>query len=71
MEVERDLLPDERDLLVRLIRARGQRAVRHALGISRHALARLLAGLPVRRGTLFFARKALADEALLRPAPDR
>ena len=49
----------DRELLLKQIEQKGEPHVRQALGISRLALARALAGLPVRAGTLALLRLGL------------
>ncbi|TKC98601.1 hypothetical protein [Polyangium fumosum] len=51
---------DELRALRRLIEKMGERAVVAELNVSRQALGRTLAGLPVRRGTLALVRAGLA-----------
>jgi hypothetical protein len=46
-------LPSEdRDRVAQLVSERGERAATEVLSITRDSLARVLAGLPVRRGTI-------------------
>ena len=47
-----------------LVRKRGQGGAVEALAISRESLARVLARLPVRRGTVALVRQGLATLAL-------
>lgn len=51
---------EERQTLYVLIRRMGERALIEELAISRQSLGRVLAGLPVRRGTLALVRAGLA-----------
>ncbi len=53
------LTADERDRLMRLVRARGEQRVLRTLDVSRHTLARCVAGLDVRRGTAALVRARL------------
>lgn len=51
---------NERRQLSAAIQARGEHAVRPVLDVSRDALCRALAGLPVRRGTILLIQTGLA-----------
>jgi hypothetical protein len=53
------LAHDERVALAELVRSRGEETVRVHLGIGKLALARLLAGLPVLRSTIYVARDGM------------
>jgi hypothetical protein len=53
------LTADERDRLMRLVRARGEQRVLRTLDVSRQTLARCVAGLDVRRGTAALVRDRL------------
>jgi len=53
-------LPEnERTKLADAVRARGEPAILEAAGLSRNALARALAGLPVYAGTIALVREGL------------
>lgn len=59
MTLETTLTPADRDTLAECVRRHGERHVRDALGVSRLALARALAGLPIRAGTSVLVRLGL------------
>jgi hypothetical protein len=51
---------DVRDAITALLAAHGEAATVDRLGVDRQTFARVLAGLPVRRGTLALVRESLA-----------
>lgn len=55
-----ELSDAERSYLRHLVETLGEHVVVERLGTTRHAIARLIAGLPARRGTVLLARIALA-----------
>ena len=58
-ELPKELTAKERAELRKVIDSDGETAVRARTGLSREALARVVAGLGVRRGTIALARLAL------------
>jgi len=57
------LTPSERSKLVALVNRAGERAVAVQLSLSRLAVCRACAGLPLRRATVALVRAGLRDEA--------
>lgn len=54
------LTENERDAIRRAVQAKGEPFVAGLLSLKRHTMARVLAGLPVQRGTVALVRQGLA-----------
>lgn len=63
MPLTNDLRPEQRDALDREIRVRGVGPVARELGLSREVIVKLVAALPIQRGTAALARERLAERA--------
>jgi hypothetical protein len=70
MTLEYEVTAAERAQLRKLLTTRGEVALAKELGVARGAMLRVLADLPVRKGTVLVLRAALAEKRRISEARD-